>query len=330
MNTPLAVVVATRNRAEELERHALSSLEKSDFRNFVCIVWDASDNDRTRNLVSRGEEKSSFGLLYFKAPRTGSSSQRNDALEYLLTQRPEVRWVVFMDDDCELSPDALGGVVETFECGKNASIVNIPMKPIAPPSPLRRLRSRIKRGLGMDYHGATAFLYNYGGEDEEPGREAEWASGGGMAADVALFRDKRLRFPEAFQRFGGYALGEDFAFSHFVFKKEGARILNSLQGHFLHFAADSTRMNIENLAASKWHNFSLLFEALHCGETGGIKFLRSRILFRLFLWAASFKLLLRARSFDVLSVFRGIRAARRALAEFHATKDIHDLMRSSA
>ena len=43
-----------KNRSEAIERYALASLERSAFRDFVCVVWDASDDDRTRRAAEDG------------------------------------------------------------------------------------------------------------------------------------------------------------------------------------------------------------------------------------------------------------------------------------
>ncbi|MDR2175475.1 MAG: glycosyltransferase family 2 protein [Synergistaceae bacterium] len=305
----VAVIVATRNRAEAIEKYALASLERSAFRDFVCVVWDASDDTATREACESGRRP--FAVCYRKASRVGSSSQRNDAVRHVLTAYPSVRVAVFIDDDCELSEDALDGVMETFRSGR-VSIVNIPTKPVASPSFRAKVRKRVKRCLRMNRHGAAPFLYNYGGEDETPGGDGEWASGGGMAVDISVFRELHIFFPEAFQRFGGYALGEDFAFSFFVFKKLHGRIVNSLRGHFLHYAAGSSRLDIKNMAASKWYNFHLLFDAVY-GDLTGLKKTVLTFAFKLFMYAAALKLLIRARSLDIRAAARGIAAARAAL-----------------
>jgi GT2 family glycosyltransferase len=334
----IAVIIATRNRAEAIGKYALSGLERSAFRDFVCVVWDASDGTATREVCESGRWP--FAVSYRKAPRAGSSSQRNDAVQHVLTAYPGVRIAVFIDDDCELSEDALDGVAETFrsgeaQSGKAVSIVNIPMKPLTPPfcrayrSFRAKARGRVKRCLGMNRHGATPFLYNYGGEDETPGGDAEWASGGGMAVDISVFRDLRVFFPEAFQRFGDYALGEDFAFSFFVFKKLRGRILNSLRGYFLHYAAGAARLDIENMAASKWYNFHLLFDAVYDDLTG-LKKGALTVAFKLFMCAAALKLLVRARSFDIRAAARGISAARAALRLYRREHGADSLMRGAA
>lgn len=320
-NVPMAVIVATKNRSAEIARYALASLERSAFRDFVCVVWDASDDERTREVAEGGAW--TFPLRYFRAPRVGSSSQRNDAVVYVGERIPSVRYVLFIDDDCELSRDALNGILTTFE-ETGALVVNLPMHPHEG----RRsgVSAWIKRKWGWDRHGATEFLYNYGFEEEARGGEMDWASGGGMALDVDVFRRFRCFFPEEFQRFGGYALGEDFAFSFFLHKKMGMRIVNSLEGHFLHYPAGGARLNVANMAASKWYNFHLLFECLY-DDVRGPRLLWLALKFKAFMVASALKLLVRARSLDLLSLLRGIASARAALREFRATRSIQTLFR---
>ena len=319
-NVPMAVIIATKNRSAEIAQYALASLERSAFRDFVCVVWDASDDERTRE-VAEGVAWT-FPLRYFRAPRLGSSSQRNDAVAYVGEQIPSVRYVLFIDDDCELSRDALNGILTTFE-ETGALVVNLPMHPHE-----ERRRSRIsawmKRRWGWDRHGATDFLYNYGFEEEARGEEMDWASGGGMAVDIDVFRRFRCFFPEDFQRFGGYALGEDFAFSFFLHKKMGMRIVNSLEGHFLHYPAQGARLNVANMAASKWYNFHLLFDCIY-DDVHGARLFWLKFKFKLFMVSAALRLLLRARSLDVFSLWRGIASARAALGEFRATRSIQTL-----
>ena len=144
--------------------------------------------------------------------------------------------------------------------------------------------------------------------------------------DVDVFCTLGCFFPEDFQRFGGYALGEDFAFSFFLHKKMGIRIVNSLGGHFFHYPAGGARLNVANMAASKWYNFHLLFDCLY-DDVRGPRLLWLKVKFKLFMLAAALKLLFRARSLDLLSLFRGIGSARVALREFHAKRSIKTLIR---
>jgi len=199
------------------------------------------------------------------------------------------------------------------------------MKSTTPFSFRSRVSLCLKRFLGMNRHGVTPFLYNYGGEDESGGREVEWAGSGGMGVNASVFRDMGVFFPEEFQRFGGYALGEDLAFSLYVGKKTGGRIINSLYGHYLHYAAGSSRLDIKNMAAAKWYNFHLLFDAIY-GKEGQGRVLK--LSFKLFMATAALKLLVRARSLDVSSVLRGISEASSAYRDYQSENDICSLTRA--
>jgi len=322
MDHVIAVIISTKDRSEAIERYAMAGLERSSFRDFVCVVWDASEDELTRCAIEN--HRWGFEVHYFKASRKGSASQRNDAVKHVISTLPGIRYIVFIDDDSELSEDALAGVAESFR-ESYAQIVNIRRKPMNPFSFRCRTVLALKRLFRMNRHGVTSFLYNYGGEDEPAGCEAEWAGGGGMGVNVSVFRDMGVFFPEEFQRFGGYALGEDLAFSFYVSKVLGGRIVTSLYGHYLHYAVGSQRLDIKNMAASKWYNFHLLFDAIN-GEIGQDKAPKMR--FRLFMLAAALKLLVRARSLDVLSVLRGISEARLAYRQYRNRSGIRSLMRA--
>ena len=320
MQPLIAVIIATKDRCKDIEIHAFASLERSAFRDFVCVVWDASDDDKTERVVQG--KVWNFQLKYFKAPRVGSSSQRNDAVEYVLQTYPSIRYVLFMDDDCEISPDALDGILATFALPQ-ASFVNLPMHPTNAGEGESRRAAWLKRQLGWNRYGATDFLYNYKSSEGKPGEMADWTGGSCIAADVDLFHEG-YRFPEDFQRFGGYALGEDFAFTFYLNKRKEKRIINSLGGHFLHFPARGGRLNVAGMAASKWYNFHLLFAALY-DDVQGARLLWLKMKFKLFMVIAAIKCLVRARSLNPLPVLRGIGEARKALKEYYRSKDIKNL-----
>ncbi|GHS87317.1 hypothetical protein AGMMS49957_06960 [Synergistales bacterium] len=326
MAPEIVVIIPTKNRAAAIEKYALPSLARSVYRDFVCVVWDASDDELTKDITEK--ESWNFDAFWFRAPRIGSSSQRNDALLYALDKWPDARFAVFMDDDAEFSPDALDGVTRTF-AERGATIVNIPQKPIYSPSLHSRLMNGLKRALGMNRHGVTSFLYNYGGSDEARGGDMEWASGGGMGVDVNVFRKMGVFFPEEFQRFGGYALGEDLAFSLFIRKKMRGSIVNALNGHFLHYAAGNARLDVENMAASKWYNFHLLFGAIY-GDAKGLKRPCLVLAFKSFMYAAVLKLLFRARSLDIAGAARGVRKANDEVARYRARGDNGGLFRADS
>ena len=109
--TLLSVVIATKNRAEELRTISLPSLAKQDTRDFEVIVWDASEDNRSEQVVQAlAVAHPDIPFLYFKAPRNGLCAQRNDAVK---VARGEI--VFFIDDDSEVSPDGIAALRDTFE-----------------------------------------------------------------------------------------------------------------------------------------------------------------------------------------------------------------------
>jgi len=78
----ISVIIATRNRADALEKISLPSLAKQDFKDFEVIIWDASDDDKSKIVVENFiQSHPDMIVRYFKAPRVGSASQRNDAVK---------------------------------------------------------------------------------------------------------------------------------------------------------------------------------------------------------------------------------------------------------
>ena len=317
-NVPMAVIVATKNRSAEIARYALASLERSAFRDFVCVVWDASDDERTREVAEGGAW--TFPLRYFRAPRVGLPSQRNDAVDYVLRRLPSVRYILFVDDDSELSENALEGLLVGFD-DKEIWGLNIPHVPVWGGAVDGKVPYTFSRSRTV-----TSYLHNRSSCPELPGIDVEWLSGCSMAFRKEVFDVLALRFPEAFQRFGGYALGEDVALSFYLYKKKGKRLRNTIWGTLQHHAAGGARLNVANMAASKWYNFHLLFECLY-DDVRGPRLLWLALKFKAFMVASALKLLVRARSLDLLSLLRGIASARAALREFRATRSIQTLFR---
>lgn len=303
MTPQIAVIIATRNRLQEIEKYALTSLARSEFRDFLCVIWDASDDDGTERIAGRDW---GFPIVHRRAARPGSSSQRNDAVDYALERCPGLRCLVFMDDDSELSRDALGGVLASFE-DPEVWGVNIPQVP------------RLNGGVGEGFprvgpRVVTSYLHNRAVCPEPQGIEVDWLSGCGMALRREVFEGLGLRFPEEFERFGGYALGEDMALSFYLKRKLGKKLVNARFGALCHHHAPGARLDIAGLAASKWYNFHLLFNTLY-DDVHGPVLLWLRLKFELFMAAAALKVLVRCRSWNLPAVLCGVRSARRALRE---------------
>lgn len=230
----ISVIIVTKDRADALETISLPSLLKQRYRNFEVIVWDASEDNASQNVVS--EKRKLFqgkGILlqYFKAPRTGIVFQRNDAIRY---SKGEV--VFFIDDDSEVSPDGLEGLSKCFEndselmgAGLFVTEEEFENRNL---SYMDRIKDRIYPMVGyvrrkkVSPSGSTKGMY----ADSGP---AEWLSGCSMAFRSQVFEDG-FRFNEKLQTFGPYANGEDVEFSHRVFLHYGKPLFIAKQGFIFH------------------------------------------------------------------------------------------------
>ncbi|MDR3265321.1 MAG: glycosyltransferase [Synergistaceae bacterium] len=308
-SVPLAVIIATKDRAEAIRAISLPGLEKSTFRSFVCVVWDASGDDATREAVENGNW--SFEIRHSKAPRAGLPSQRNDAVLYVRETRPEVRYVVFIDDDTELSSDALEGVCATFQ-DLEVRGVSIPVAPgFHALSGVQRRMHKIFPAMRKTPGRRVLLpcLYNYMAPPEAAGKEADWTPGCGMAFRMDVFTNPGAFFPEPFQYFGGYAPGEDFAFSFHLKHNLKRKIVNGLYGNFIHHSVAGGRPDVKNLFAARWFNMGLLFDEVYRND-GFFLYCARWMAFRAFHLIHFAYNALRYRNFDV---FRGLCAGSGAL-----------------
>jgi glycosyltransferase involved in cell wall biosynthesis len=108
MNKPLiTVVLTTYNRCRLLSR-AIHSVVGGTYDNFELIVVDDASTDGTSELMSRiGDPR----VRYVRMPGNGGVlTARNRGFDLA-----QGEYITTLDDDDELTPDALGAVVEEFE-----------------------------------------------------------------------------------------------------------------------------------------------------------------------------------------------------------------------
>lgn len=213
----ISVIIATKNRDEALRNISLPSLLRQDTTDFEVILWDASDSENSRlvaeQYVPLFEEKR-VPLRYFRAPRVGSASQRNDAMQSALGEI-----FFFIDDDSEVSSDGLSSLekcfVESPECMGAGLAVLENCGPSAKKISFReRLKRKLYAALGHVKRRKVHPSGSNGGLSAPPG-PAEWLSGCSMAYRREVF--SFMEFNEKLQVFGGYAMSEDVEFSHRVF-----------------------------------------------------------------------------------------------------------------
>lgn len=269
----ISVIIATKDRSNELVTVSLPSLLKQNSCDFEVVVWDASDDDRSLDAVNKIQpcfRDRGICIAYHIAPRTGSASQRNDAVKVARGV-----YVFFVDDDSEVSPDGISGLQECFENNPDAmgaalivdEFIDGSYRSVSG-SRIDLLKDRIFKFIGyrrtrkVNPSGSAKGLYALSGP-------AEWLSGCSMAFRRRVFDS--MGFNESLETFGPYALGEDIEFSHRVFLHYGHPLFLAEKGKVIHKPAPESRFSeSERFIASKLYNRYLTMKvaSVHCPVIG--------------------------------------------------------------
>ncbi len=262
----ISVIIATKNRSEALETISLPSLAKQDFKDFEIIVWDASDDDSSKKVVEEFEkEHLDMDIKYFKAPRVGLPSQRNDAVK---VAKGEI--VFFMDDDSEVSSDGLSALLETFE-DKTVFGAGLRLKKI---QNKQGKQDKLKSFFQIFYY--VIFRMQHGrkkagrivmmsgwqiwqnqNDEEDFSERIEWLSGCSMGFRKKVFENSS--FEEKLQKFGGYALGEDLQFSHRIFRNK-MKLALAKKGYVIHHQVEGGRLIKREMLAAQIYNQFLIWK----------------------------------------------------------------------
>ncbi|MDR3254961.1 MAG: glycosyltransferase [Synergistaceae bacterium] len=280
----ISVVIATLNRAEALENISLKSLLKQDCGKLEAIVWDASDGDGSRDLcltMSQKFNEKGFLLRYFKAPRRGLASQRNDAVKMAVGDI-----IFFIDDDCEVPTDGISSLSTCFDSYDWLPGASLPLLNKTTAAGNSAIKAFATLLFGSKNKSMKRLVSKAGGLSlpikDLPGL-AEWLSGGTMAFRKFVF--DRLKFDERLQIFGGYSLGEDVDFSHRVMLEFGQPLMVARGGFVVHRAEPGSRLRGSARAAAFFYNPALIrrnfkeygkrFGFLHCawGSIGTVLYL---------------------------------------------------------
>lgn len=260
----ISVVIATKDRAAALRDISLPSLLKQDTDHFDVVVWDASGDDGSRDVVEqfvpRFAERG-IECRYFRAPRAGLTSQRNDSLA---EARGDV--IFFIDDDSRVSIDGvrslevLFGSVPWLMAGA-LPIIDVPASVIAAKRRrgiiyrLVRFVMRKIRETGSYSRTILSSATIYRPQKDLPGY-AEWLTGLSMAYRREVFDE--MKFDERLQRFGGYALSEDIDMSHRVFLRWDRPLLVAQSGTVFHEPAPGGRLDRVRMIAANLYNLDVV------------------------------------------------------------------------
>jgi glycosyltransferase involved in cell wall biosynthesis len=237
----LSVIIATKNRAEELRTISLPSLAKQETRDFETIVWDASENDISQRVVEAfSTSHPEVALRYYKAPRSGLTAQRNDAVK-----EARGKIIFFIDDDSEVSPDGISALSDMF--AKQDTLVGgcLPLDYWWPGKEGQSTRRTGSFGAWLLAAHSKIFYSSSRlsgvGPAAMPNRPGltDFLSGCDMAFRKEIFRDHV--FNERLQKYAGYALWEDQQFSRQL-HLEGHCLSIAEKGRVTHRAAPGTRV----------------------------------------------------------------------------------------
>jgi glycosyltransferase involved in cell wall biosynthesis len=244
----ISVIIVTKNRSAAIAEISLPSLLRQDCSDFEIFVWDASDDDSTERAIlqfKRPFEQKGIPLFFRRGARQYLASTRNDSVR---EARGDV--IFFIDDDAEVSSDGLDAIKRYFDDfpwlrGMGLSLHDVHPrldKYVAHPffGAFRDLVFRFFMGRPPRYRKIKNSTRNVIPVPDSPGM-AEWLTGACMAYRKSVFED--LSFDEGIERFGGYAYGEDYDFSHRVWLRYGEPLLISISGFAVHHNAQTARIS---------------------------------------------------------------------------------------
>jgi len=276
-----SVIIATKDRALALKDSALPSIVNQSFKNFESIIWDASSNDETRKVVEEFVENfPNFALKYFKAPRRGLASQRNDAVKYA---KGEI--ILFIDDDVWLEEKFLENLIKVYKEDKEKEIGGAEGLIFSPKTNndgllskfsriflniysliflLPREASRNKVLLSGRYTSYPVTPYQKNENSDlitgKVDKDLQWLSGCCMSYRREIFDQYNLEFDERFERFGGYAYMEDGDFSYRVYKDLGLKLVRVRTARCVHYHTPGGRGDLRLNYASRVFNHFLFWE----------------------------------------------------------------------
>jgi glycosyltransferase involved in cell wall biosynthesis len=277
----LTVIIVTRNRPDDLAAISLPSLAVQTCRSFDVLVWDASADDATRLAVADfAGLHPSLTLRYARAPRAGTSAQRNDALDSCTSDL-----VFYIDDDTELYPTAIAELLRVFEVDTSGRIAGCQCTLVSGEQGYR-LASRVRDIAWLMWYGFWGMWYignrqviRLSGFDTvlrqlprpavervEPGMpprlDLGWLQGCTMAFRRHVLCEHDLRFDERLMRFGSYSKGEDVLFSGILHTRLGYGLACAPSALAIHHVGSGPHGATASLPAMIVYNHWLIWREL--------------------------------------------------------------------
>ena len=293
--TTISVVIVTRNRAAELKAISLPSVARQSLSPVQVLLWDASDDDATRDGAA-GMQASMPTLEYVRAPRRGIPSQRNDAIPHCMGDI-----ILFLDDDAELWPDALAQLVIVFDADTESRIAGCQCTLVAGArwknrtSGLRWFLAHLYRSVFVldTFSRHQGFLSSGHTTGAEPLLEAkalsqatqggceqglQWMWGGCAAWRRDVFDLPGIRFDEELQRTSPYAFLEDVMLSRQVVRTTSLGLVRARAALCVHHETGGGRVDLRVFGRMYSFNYWLVWHRqVHRTPLSVIAFLWSQV-----------------------------------------------------
>jgi GT2 family glycosyltransferase len=283
----LTVIIVTKDRADDLRYTSLPSLAQQTCRSFDVLVWDASDDDRTCDAVTAASLSNPWmRLRHVRAQRTGTSRQRNDALDSSTSDL-----VFFIDDDVELFPTAIAELLRVFETDTPQRIAGCQCALVRGGQRLRPAR-RLRYAAWLIWHGFWGMWYDGNRQvirlsgfnsalrllppavasKIAPGRPArtdlEWLQGSVMAFRRSVVADHHLHFDERLTRFGNYSKCEDLLFSGTLHVRYGYKLAYAPSSLAIHHQGSGSHGVTASQPAMVVYNHWIVWHELRASRRG--------------------------------------------------------------
>jgi glycosyltransferase involved in cell wall biosynthesis len=295
MQTRISVVIVTRNRSAELAGISLPSLARQTCPPTQVLLWDASDDDATRD-ASEAMRASMPMLTSARAPRRGICSQRNDAIPHCTGDV-----ILFLDDDAELLPEALQQISLVFEADGDHHIAGCQCTLIAgtrwrnrTSGPRWFLAHLYRTVFVLDtFSRHQRFLPSGHTTGTEPLPEAkaltqatqggceqglQWMWGGCTAWRRDVFNLPGIRFDEDLQLTSPYAFLEDLMLSRQVLRTTSLALVRARAALCVHHETGGGRSDLLTFGRMYGFNYWLVWhKQVHRSPASVLAFLWSQI-----------------------------------------------------
>ena len=118
----ISIIVGTRDRGAGITA-TIASIQASTLADWELIVADQSTEDTTEEVV-RAAMANDARITYLRTQTTGISSARNAALRQV-----RAAYIAITDDDCEVAPDWLAGIVAELEADPRIAFIAGTLEP---------------------------------------------------------------------------------------------------------------------------------------------------------------------------------------------------------